>query len=239
MSIGTFFDIDGTLVPPPSLERRLLRWLLWRREVSPASLVRWLASAAWRLRRGANCAFGANKSYLAGVRWTAIEGWFLMLRRFPIGIFPEAMARLRWHALHGHRVFLVSGTLAPLAHALAEQLPVGTETCATEVELFRGRLTGRVAGPHGHVSGPAKAAAIAALARRQHLRLEDSFAYGNSSADRWMLEAVGNPVAVNPSRRLAGLAQRRGWPVVTWRGSGGVAAVPCPSSQEEKCLPST
>jgi len=32
---AAFFDIDGTLLGPPLLERRFLRYLRWRRELSP------------------------------------------------------------------------------------------------------------------------------------------------------------------------------------------------------------
>jgi HAD superfamily phosphoserine phosphatase-like hydrolase len=176
MSVGAFFDIDGTLVPPPSLEHRLLRWLLWRREVRPVSFARWTGSAVRRLLRGVDCAFGANKSYLAGVRWTAVEGWLCAQRRHPAEIYPGALGRLLWHAQQGHRVFLVSGTLAPLARALAERLPIAMEICATEIEIVRDRLTGNFAGSRGYVSGPAKAAAVAELARRHHLSLQDCFA---------------------------------------------------------------
>jgi phosphoserine phosphatase len=34
--------------------------------------------------------------------------------------------------------------------------------------------------------------------------------------DRWMLETVGRPVAVNPSKRMEALARRRGWAILAW-----------------------
>jgi phosphoserine phosphatase len=35
-----------------------------------------------------------------------------------------------------------------------------------------------------------------------------------------MLEAVGNPVAVNPDRRLAARAEERGWAIRHWSKNG-------------------
>lgn len=239
MSVGAFFDIDGTLVPPPSLERRLLRWLRWRREVRPANFARWIGTAARRLPRGVNHAFGANKSYLAGLRWAVVERGLSVQGRHPAGIYPGALGRLLWHAHQGHRVFLVSGTLAPLARALAEQFPVPTEVCATEIEIVRDRLTGNITGPHGHVSGLAKAAAVAELARRHRLHLKDCYAYGNSSADRWLLQAVGHPVAVNPTWRLARLARRHGWRMVRWTTGRRFAPAVSRHGKAGKCLPAT
>ncbi len=37
-----------------------------------------------------------------------------------------------------------------------------------------------------------------------------------------MMEAVGNPVAVNPDRRLEAEAEERGWQIRRW-GKNGVA----------------
>lgn len=237
MSAGAFFDLDGTLVAPPSLERRLLGWLLWRGEVSPAGLARWLGSAARRLRSGAARAICADKSYLAGVRWAAVEEYLFAWRFRPAEIYPQALGRLLWHARQGHSIFLVSGTLAPLARALAAALPVAVEVRATEIEIAGNHLTGKLAGRFGHVNGPAKAAAVVALASRHGLRLDRSYAYGNSSADRWMLEAVGAPVAVNASWRLTRIAQARGWAVVNWRTIRNLTGASRPNLQEDTCLP--
>jgi len=50
------------------------------------------------------------------------------------------------------------------------------------------------------------------------LDLERCFAYGDSTSDWWMLEAVGRPAAVNPSGDLARIAGRNGWQVLRWNG---------------------
>ena len=41
MNLAAFFDLDGTLVPPPSLERRFLRYLWWRQGLGYARATGW------------------------------------------------------------------------------------------------------------------------------------------------------------------------------------------------------
>src|SRR5205823_9438193 len=66
--------------------------------------------------------------------------------------------------------------------------------------LFRssGKWTGKILGEP--ILGEAKARAVCALAGEMHLDLSQCWAYGDSAQDRWMLLAVGRPVAMNPAR---------------------------------------
>ncbi len=164
-----------------------------------------------------------NKGHLAGVKAETGEAFLASFGRRPLAFFPEALRRLEWHAAQAHRIFLVTGTLEPLARAAARQLPVSVIACATELEVMDGRWTGRaresaIGGTmHGEaLCGPAKARALERLAAEYRLDLARSYAYGDTWADHWMLERVGHPAAVNPSRRLARLACKRGWPVLLW-----------------------
>ena len=50
------------------------------------------------------------------------------------------------------------------------------------------------------------------------LDLARCYAYGDGLNDRWLMEAVGRPAAVNPSRDLANMARTRWWPVLDWEG---------------------
>jgi phosphoserine phosphatase len=118
---------------------------------------------------------------------------------------------------------LVSGTLAPLAQemtlALAVRLAVrgiaaSVAVCATRLEENDGHWTGRIVGDA--MFGEAKGRAVRKMAVEKRFELAECYAYGDSVCDRWMLEAVGRPVAVNPSWRLKMLARWKSWPVLTW-----------------------
>jgi phosphoserine phosphatase len=67
------------------------------------------------------------------------------------------------------------------------------------------------------MTGQRKAEAVRAHAQHCSVDLQNSFAFGDALGDLPMLECVGRPVAVNPGRRLAAQATRRGWPIERWR----------------------
>jgi HAD superfamily hydrolase (TIGR01490 family) len=215
--VAAFFDLDGTLIPLPSLERRLFRDLRYRKAIPIGNYFLWLARAARLAPEGIQMMRHANKMYLRGTSHCGQPE--MAVPRF----FPAAMDQVAWHAKQGHGIVLVSGTLAPLANEMAVALVVrlavrGIEAsvgvCATRLEENDGRWTGRIIGDA--VCGEAKARAIRRIAAERKFDLSQCYAYGNCVNDRWMLEAVGRPVAVNPARGMARLAGRRGWPVLSW-----------------------
>jgi HAD superfamily hydrolase (TIGR01490 family) len=138
-------------------------------------------------------------------------------------LFSEGVDQVAWHAQQGHSIVLVSGTLTPLAQEIAFALVVrlavrgivgSIAVCATRLEERDGRWTGRVVGDA--MFGEAKARAVRKIARQEGFVLGLCYAYGDCISDRWMLEAVGRPSAVNPSRKMERLAAKRGWTVLAW-----------------------
>jgi HAD superfamily hydrolase (TIGR01490 family) len=223
---GAFFDLDGTLLAAPSLEWRFLGYLLERGEISSAHVGRWLAGFAGNIWRDLHRAIKGNKRYLCGISEELVNDWERSLAAEYIsgrslGFFDEALQRIEWHREQHHRVFLVSGTLAPLAHVAARRLAAWAateiEVRATELEVAPGWArvwSGQIAGEH--MSGGAKLGAVTELAARYGIDLSRSYAYGDSLGDLRMLEVVGKPVAVNPTRDLARVARKRGWESCEW-----------------------
>jgi hypothetical protein len=76
----------------------------------------------------------------------------------------------------------------------------------------RGRRLHRPLARGAH--GDGKAAAVRELAAQEGFDLEASTAYSDSHTDLPFLEAVGNPVVVNPDRQLRRIAEDRGWPML-------------------------
>ena len=137
--------------------------------------------------------------------------------------YREAIERVAWHAECGHMIVIVSGTLEPLAERAARVLEAElgargrmgkVRVCATRLEEKHERWTGRIAGEA--MFGEAKARAVRRIAAEADLDLERCFAYGDSASDWWMLDAVGRPATVNPSKDLAQIASRNRWPVLRW-----------------------
>src|SRR5260370_11106524 len=66
--IAAFFDLDGPLMAPPSLERRFLRILRYRQAIPAKNYFSWLGEAMRLLPRGINAVLQENKMYLRGVQ---------------------------------------------------------------------------------------------------------------------------------------------------------------------------
>jgi HAD superfamily hydrolase (TIGR01490 family) len=237
--IAAFFDLDGTLAPLPSVEWRFFRMLRYRKFVGVRNYFLWLRETLQLIPRGIIQVMHANKMYLRGVRADLGCGGTdipVCLRlgdeteekrrrqaRMLVPLYPGAIECVAWHVERGHLIVIVSGTLEPLAeHAargleaeLAERgLATKIWVCATRLEQSAGSWTGRIVGEA--MFGEAKARAVRRVATELGLDLRRCFAYGDSSSDKWMLEAVGKPAAVNPSSDLARVARRNDWPVLLW-----------------------
>jgi HAD superfamily phosphoserine phosphatase-like hydrolase len=216
-----FFDIDGTLLPNPSLELRLLWDLFQRGRIPSGNYFRWAAGMFRCDARNLRLSALANKMYLRGLPAGVFSD---AAARLSPEFFPAAMQRVWWHALRGDAVVLVSGTLLPLGEivkaALQRELRWrGIEgsiaVLATRLEFNGGSSTGKVQGTP--MFGRAKALAIRALARARGIALEQCSAYGDHELDCAMLASVGAAFAVNPSPALRRAAQLHGWRVVDWQ----------------------
>ena len=73
--IGAFFDLDGTLLAPPSLEWRFIGYLLERDEITTKNVARWVVQSAKAVLNGGRRAVLANKNYLAGIHESVVEEW--------------------------------------------------------------------------------------------------------------------------------------------------------------------
>jgi HAD superfamily hydrolase (TIGR01490 family) len=216
--VGAFFDIDGTLVPKPSLERRLFVELWRTGAISWMNYTRWGMEAVRLLPRGLTAIAHGNKNYLHGLRQEQI-----LEAAEPIAFFEEGVARVEWHARRGHEIVLVSGMVKPLARMVAMALECELEARGVERELLvsatrleerDGIFTGRVMGEANY--GEAKRRAIEVVARAMQINLRESHAYGNTLLDRPMLDAAGHGHAVNPGKELADTANLRDWAIWHW-----------------------
>jgi len=221
-NIAAFFDLDGTLTTWPSLEQRFFQMLRYRGAIAAKNYWWWLREAVRLAPRGASGILHGNKMYLQGVAVDQLGK--CGLKPAPT-FYGDALARVAWHAGEGHTIVMVSGTLEPLAdeaaRAIEDELAASgifpaIRVCATRLEEIDGRWTGRILGEA--MFGKAKLRAALRIAEEMKLDLAHCYAYADNSSDRWLLEAVGRPIAVNPSNDLAQLARIRAWAVLNWEG---------------------
>ena len=125
-------------------------------------------------------------------------------------VYQEPLHLATRHRERGEPVYIVSATLQEIVEELARELDFDGAIGST-CEIVDGVYTGRsLRGAHGE----GKAAAIRELAGQEGLDLAASTAYSDSHTDVPFLEAVGNPVVVNPDRELRRIAVERDWPIL-------------------------
>jgi len=129
-------------------------------------------------------------------------------------LFPAARECVLKHQQQGHLVILVTGSPSFIISPMAEFLGVDG-TIATDLEAIDGCYTGKIIGLP--LAGEEKARSMRRLSEQLGIDLDRSYAYGDSIADLPMLSAVGNPIAVNPSRTLRKVAQKKEWPIQQWK----------------------
>ena len=217
---AAFFDLDKTIISRSS-SLALSRPMYRAGMVTRAALVRGAyAQLAYLL-------VGADEKKVDKLKDSLLamtKGWNraeveLLVRDVIIDVidpfvYQEALDLMELHRAQGRHIYIVSSSPEEIVRPLARHFGV-SGVIATRAEVGPdGTYTGELG---FYCYGVGKADAIRALAERDGIELEASYAYSDSSTDIPMLETVGNPVAVNPDRELRREADQRGWQVRDFR----------------------
>lgn len=124
-------------------------------------------------------------------------------------VYVEALELFDEHRAAGREIVIVSSSSEHVVRPIGELLDVD-HVIATRMAVVDGRYTGEI---EFYAHGESKAEAIREFATERGYDLEQCWAYGDSATDQAMLEAVGNPTAVNPDKQLRRLAEEHDWPV--------------------------
>jgi len=124
-------------------------------------------------------------------------------------IYPDMRNVIEEHRARGDRVVIVTTGLKPLVSMVQRYLG-DMDVIAVTMGEEAGVWTGIVEGP---LWGEHKADAVRDYAAAHGIDLRRSYAYSDHVSDAAFLATVGNPICVNPDRRLAKIARKRGWTV--------------------------
>ena len=216
---AAFFDLDRTLVSKssslalaPEFRRR---GLIRRRDLAKATVAQlvFVRFGAGHARVGQTADSGM--SILRGLPEEVMQEIVTesLERALRQHVYQDALDAVADHAGRGERSFIVSAALQEIVDALAGELGfAGGVGSTAEIEdgVYTGRLLRRLYGRE-------KADALGELAAAEGIDLGSSTAYSDSASDLPFLEAVGEPVVVNPDRALRRIASERGWPVRHFR----------------------
>lgn len=213
---AALFDMDRTLVRRETAGL----WIRYQRDRGEATLRDQLRVAWWvaeytagvidapRVAEKALAQFRGMREDLLAAR---CDEWF---RAYVLPHVCDAGRRaVRRHHEAGEVTAIVTGASRYAASPLARELGIA-HVVATELDVEAGRFTGRPDPPLCYSHGKIERAER--LARAQGFRLADATFYSDSFTDLPLLERVRDPVCVNPDRRLAAIARRRGWRVEAW-----------------------
>ncbi|MGI8662581.1 MAG: HAD-IB family hydrolase [Acidimicrobiales bacterium] len=147
---------------------------------------------------------------------------------------PFAQPIIDDHHAAGRAVVLATTTpydlVKPLADALGLDDVIATRYGETDDGAYDGTIVGEF------VWGKGKLRAVAAWADAHDVELADSFAYSDSYFDLPLLNAVGNPTAVNPDPRLLVQALVRRWPVLHLDVPAGIPKIPILGIEPQQIL---
>jgi HAD superfamily hydrolase (TIGR01490 family) len=215
------FDMDRTLVDVHTAKL----YLQLQRELGEIGVWEAVRSSYWLLQYG----FGWIKAERVALRLLADyrgrpEEWLRERCRLWFQSHVRAWissigrARVREHQAAGHQVAIATSAVRQAALPLAEELSIEHLVCS-ELAVKERALTGTFERPLCYGAGKLERARD--LVESLGCRLEQAVFYTDSITDLPLLEAVGEPIAINPDPRLRRLARRRGWPIEDWRRVGG------------------
>jgi HAD superfamily hydrolase (TIGR01490 family) len=125
---------------------------------------------------------------------------------------PAMLARVEEHRRQGHMLVVLSASVEYILRQVVADLRFDHLLCTRLETDERGVCTGRALGPV--IVGRQKKLAAEAFAVHAGVDLAASWAYGDHHSDAALLETVGRPVAVRPTRQLRRIALARGWEIV-------------------------
>lgn len=145
-------------------------------------------------------------------QWEAERTAFLAEEIVP-RIPQSARALVHGHLAAGDLVVMTTATNRFITERTAAHLGI-EHLLATEVEAdAAGIFTGRTQGTLNMRAGKVERLHAWLQARGERLGAIESTAYSDSINDLPLLEAVQQPVAVDPDARLAAIARERGWAI--------------------------
>jgi putative phosphoserine phosphatase/1-acylglycerol-3-phosphate O-acyltransferase len=223
-AVGAFFDLDGTLVAGYTAAAQTRDRLRHRdlRIVEFLTIVE--LAVQFRLgRRAFETLIEGSALTVKGRPARQVDEMGERIFRESVAdlIYPEMREQVRAHQRRGHTVVLSSSALTNQVAPVARYLGIEHIVCNRLATDEQGMLTGEIEQPV--VWGPTKASGAQQFAADHQIDLGSSYFYADGDEDLSLMCMVGHPRPVNPGRRLAKVAVRRGWPIMRFssRGSGG------------------
>jgi len=214
--IGAFFDLDRTLISDFSVKSfirsRAFSGKMLPREV--AAQVQGLFLYATGRGSIAELATLSTQGMKGIKEQMMIElGEEVFLNHLSKSIYPEARALVKAHLAQNHTVAIISSATPYQVTPIARDLGISNVKC-TQMEVKKGRFTGKILEPGCWGEGKVKAAEE--LSETYNIKLDKSYFYSDSMDDIELLESIGHPRPTNPDRELTKIAHEREWTILNF-----------------------
>jgi HAD superfamily hydrolase (TIGR01490 family) len=211
-----FFDVDHTITRHATAGRFMMRAIARGLAPWPIALALPWYGLAYRL---GILRFGERVDIVGSLRGVSRTDLEALARetfeqRVRCDLNPSVVRLIRERMADGRRVVLATSTLDIIVAPLAVYLGV-RDVIATTLEFVDGAATGRVAGRP--LIWDEKRRRVLEFIREARADPRRCSFHADSIYDLPLLEAVGEPVAVNPDFRLRRIARRRLWPIIDCR----------------------
>lgn len=114
-------------------------------------------------------------------------------------VYTYTRDRIKWHKSQGHVVIAISGSPIELVREMSAKYGMDDYRGTIYQIGCDGKYSGEITPMWDSES---KQKAVLAMAEKYDLDLSRCYAYGDTNGDFSMMELVGNPFAINPTREL-------------------------------------
>jgi HAD superfamily hydrolase (TIGR01490 family) len=129
-------------------------------------------------------------------------------------ILPKAIEFIENHRQQNHVILIITATNRFITQPIADELNI-EHLIACEPEIINGQYTGEVVGTPSFAEG--KVIRFNDWLTTQAQQPDELWFYSDSHNDIPLLNQVDHAIAVDPDETLKAEAEKKGWPVISFR----------------------
>jgi len=129
-------------------------------------------------------------------------------------LYNDVQPEIEMHRKNNGKTVILSSSVIQICRQFADHLGMDGVVCS-ELEAVNGTMTGRAKGRL--CFGPEKLVRLKDYCEKNNNTLSEAWYYADAGSDIPVLETIGNPVCVNPDKKLNKQAIANNWKVCNWK----------------------
>ncbi|NOZ46177.1 MAG: haloacid dehalogenase-like hydrolase [Chlorobi bacterium] len=128
-------------------------------------------------------------------------------------IHQDVYSEIKVHKEKNAEIVLLTSSIANICNPIADYLKFDYVICS-EMEIINNLFTGKIIDRFCY--DKVKLERLKEYCALKHIALSDVYYYGDSMADLPVLAEVGNPICINPGKKLRKIAGKNNWTIKEW-----------------------